>query len=279
MIDKKANKILLQFYWKNGWTDAKDRNLSKNDFEYAKSKGVMFDPISIDHDACVKATIDLRNQINISVICKAFLSSLSSRRLDLRSSLSSYFLANNFEMHPYTAVLSGTSYKNGSVTKTSTTCRICRDAQYGMIGKELYEDADLNVLNFERIKWGGVRHGELLYTMFDLRQFSLETISEPTTEDVEIFKDILNTIKSASPEDYPSALEKSLNGVLKSNKSERQVLIEILAAIGILKPQHYDRPVKGRNDWVYAEYWRGEDGYDEGKTAKLFGPYLEGTGS
>ena len=48
------------------------------------------------------------------------------------------------------------------------------------------------------------------------------------------------------------------------------MLIEILAAIGVLKPQRYDRPIKGRNDWVFVEYWRGEDGYDADKVAELF---------
>lgn len=276
-MDKKAKKILLQLYWKGGWTDEGDRHLSTEDFEYAKSKGVMFAPISIDHDACVDALIKLRDQISIEDICKAFMSSLSSRRLDLRSSLSSYFLAHKFEAHQYRAIVSGTSYEGGVATHSSSTCQACRDYQYGMIGDEAYDDADLNVLNFERIKWGGVRHGELLYTMFDLRQFAQESLAEPTQEDATILRDILQVIKNSAPDDYPSALEKGLNGALKSSKSERQVLIEILAAIGVLKPARYDRPIKGRNDWVFSEYWRGEDGYDEDRVVELFGAYLDMT--
>lgn len=55
-----------------------------------------------------------------------------------------------------------------------------------MIGRESYKNEDLNVLNFERIKWGGLRHGDLLYTLFDLEQFTKEEIPEPVTDDIEI---------------------------------------------------------------------------------------------
>ena len=274
MIDKKAKNILLKLYWRNGWTEAESRNLSPDDFAYAKSKGVMFDPFSTDHDACIAEIMKLRNQIPIEDITRAFLSSLSSRRLDLRSSLSSYFLAEKMDIHKYKPAISGTSYDNGDVSHHSYTCEICRDYQYGIIGDEDYENADLNIFNFERIKWGGVRHGDILYTLFDLRQFTQENIVEPTQEDIGIFKSILETIKTSQDNDYPSALEKRFKDILKSNQAERQVLIEILSAIGILKPQSYDRPTKGRHDWVFVEYWRGADGYDEDKVIELFGDYL-----
>lgn len=107
----------------------------------------------------------------------------------------------------------------------------------------------MNVLNFEQIKWGGVRHGKLLYTLFDLEQFMKEKIPEPTSEDAEI-------------------------SLLKANKAERDVIIEILACIGVLAPKSYDRPEAAKHDWTYATYWRGEDGYDSILVDKYFGKYL-----
>jgi hypothetical protein len=146
--------------------------------------------------------------------------------------------------------------------------------KYGIIGNEQYIKADLNVLNFERIKWGGVRHGDLLYTLFDLQQLQHATISAPTAEDIVIFKAILKVIDASQPDDYPSALEKNLAKVIKSTKAERQILIEILACIEILKPGSYDRPVKGKNDWTFVEYWRGEDKYNKEAAQKYFGQYI-----
>lgn len=273
-MDKKAKKILFSTYWKNGWIDSKDRVLNADDFEYAKSKGLMFEPISISHDECIASIVDLVATISKAQIAKGFLSSLTSRRLDLRSSLSSYSMAKRIPVHQHTPVISGTSYNEGIATSHSYTCSICRDAQYGVGGAEAYVNADLNVLNFERIKWGGVRHGNILYMLFDLKQFNNTDIPEPTAEDIFCFKEILKTIESSAPEDYPSTLEKRLATVIKSSKTERQMLIEILASIGVLKPSHYDRPRRGKNDWVFAEYWRGEDKYNRAAIDDYFGKYL-----
>jgi hypothetical protein len=273
-MDKKAKKILFTTYWKNGWIDSKDRVLSDEDFEYAKSQGLMFDPISISHDECIDAIVGLVRDISREKITKGLISSLTSRRLDWRSSLSSYSIAKNIPEHKFTPVISGTSYTDGKPTSHSYTCGICRDSQYGIVGHQSYDNANLNVLNFERIKWGGVRHGDILYTYFDLIQFINADIPEPTDEDLYCLKEILKTIESSESTDYPSALEKRLAAVVKSSKAERQVLIEILASIGVLRPGSYDRPIKGRNDWVFVEYWRGEDKYCHEVVREYFGKYL-----
>lgn len=133
---------------------------------------------------------------------------------------------------------------------------------------------DINVFNFERIKWGGVRHGDILYTYFDLSQFINADIPEPTSDDIACFRAILTTIETSEPRDYPSTLEKRLASVIKSSKAERQILIEILASLGILKPNTVDRQRQGKNDWVFAEYWRGEDKYCQQAVDQLFGKYL-----
>ncbi|MCU8062401.1 MULTISPECIES: hypothetical protein [unclassified Shewanella] len=274
-MDKKAKKILFSTYWKNGWIDSKDRLLSDGDFEYAKSQGLMFDPISISHDDCIDTIAKVVKIISRAQIAKGFLSSLTTRRLDLRSSLSSYSIAKNIPEHKYTPVISGTSYSDGKPTSHSYTCGVCRDCKYGIRGSHNYNNTDINVLNFERIKWGGVRHGDILYTYFDLNQFINTDIPDPTDEDLNCFKEILNTIESSEPTDYPSALEKRLAKVVKSSKAERQVLIEILASIGVLRPRSYNRPSKGKNDWVFAEYWRGEDKYCHKTVDEYFGKYLQ----
>jgi len=275
MIDKKAKQILFKSFWKNGWIDSEDRQLSKEDFEYAKSKGLMFEPLTINHNECIESIISIQKSISLENISKAFLSSLSTKRLDLRSSLSSYFLANKFTKHKYVSVISGTFYEDGKPSSHSYTCEICRDVQYGIIGDENYEKRDLNVLNFERLKWGGVRLGDLIYILFDLQQFEKEQIMSPKKEDIEIFKEILGVIETSNKNDYPGKLVARLKDVIKSSKSEREVLIEILAAMGILKPKSFDRPTTGKNDWGFVEYWRGEDKYDLETVNKYFGNYLK----
>lgn len=272
-MDVKAKKILFKTYWSaKGWVD--NPTTSKDDFEYAKSKGLMFDPITISHDDCIEEMLKLRDQISTDQIYKAFLSSLSTRRLDLRSSIAFFYIANKLISHKYTPVVSGHFYENGEVSHTSSTCLICGDSKYGIIGEEQYLNKDLNVLNFERLKWGGVRHGDILYTYFDLSRFLDEDISEPTAEDCIIFKKILDTIDSSNSTDYPSILEERLKDVLPSNKNERKTILEILACIGILEAKSYDRPSRGKSDWVYINYWRGEDKYNASVVDKYFGCFL-----
>ncbi|MGN0483751.1 MAG: hypothetical protein ACI4HI_09390 [Lachnospiraceae bacterium] len=270
-IDKKAKDILFKTYWSGkGWKV--ERVIAPDDFQYAKEKGVMFDPFTITHDDCVKRIMELVKQITPKRVARAFLSSLSTRRLDWRSAVGSYSIAKLLTAHTYTPAVSGSFYEDGRVVSVSTTCEICKSLKYGMIGQERYVDEDLNVLNFERLKWGGVRHGQLLYTLFDLEQFIKEDIPEPTKADVEIFQSILQAIDDCNPGDYPSALRDRLKNIpnLKSNKAERDVIIEILACIGVLKAASYDRTISGRNEWTFAEYWRGEDGYDKETVRKYF---------
>lgn len=277
-MDRKAKNILFKTYWKNGWIDESQRQTSSADFAYAKSKGLMFDPLTISHDECITAIAALLPVISMDKVVRAFLGSLSARRLDWRSGLASYFIARQLTPHKYHKAVSGHGYTNGVISHTSYTCGICRDLQYGIIGDEFYRDVDLNVLNFERIKWGGVRHGHLDYTLFDLQQLHLADIPAPAEEDIRVFKEILQVIENSQADDYPGTLEKNLSPVLKSTKEERKILIEILACIGVLKPGSYNRPGKGKNDWVFVEYWRGEDKYNQEALDAYFAPYIQAGG-
>ncbi len=276
-MDKNAKKILFQTYWKNGWIDKKDRMTSSPDFSYAKDKGLMFDHLTISHDECVKRIVEIGNKITVEEVVKAFLSSLSTRRLDWRSGIGSYFIAKLFPQHKYTPVVSGHSYENNKVVHTAYTCEICKNLKYGVHGNEFYNNTDLNVLNFERIKWGGVRHGDLIYTFFDLEQFAKEQITEPTKEDIAILEGILNMANSCKQGDFPGVLRDKLKDVpfLKSSKDERSIILEILACIDVLKPASYDRPTRSKHDWTYVKFWRGEDKYNIEAVDKYFGQYLK----
>ena len=64
-MDKRAKKILFSTYWKDGWVNDDDRYTLPEDLEYAKSKGLMFDPFSIHHDECIKAIHQLTSEIAV----------------------------------------------------------------------------------------------------------------------------------------------------------------------------------------------------------------------
>ena len=171
-------------------------------------------------------------------------------------------------------MLSGQSYdEQGTVTHSSHTCGVCRDSRYGVIGDACYANEDLNVLNFERLKWGGVRHGELLYTWFDLTQFLQWEVPEPTPADRQHLRDVLHTIATAGAKESPNQLAKRLAGALPSNQNERCTLLEILASLDVLQASRA-RGGGSFSDWTFAEHWRGEDGINQPQLQHWFGAYL-----
>ncbi len=275
-MDKLARNILFKTYWNaGGWTDPAHRHTAPEDFAYARSKGLMFDPASLSHDDCLADVLALRDRIPAALPARAFLCSLSSRRLHWRSSLASHQIAQQLAPHAYAPIMVGQSLgSDGSVTHVSHACGRCRDAGDGVIAKASYTDIDLNVLNFERIKWGGVRHGVLEYAWFDLRQLAAADIPDPTQDDIALFKQILEAAAGCDANDGPGALEQKLKSVIASSKAERQALIDILACAGVLRPLSFDRPVNGRSDWRYAGAWRGADRYCEASVARWFADYL-----
>ena len=91
-MDKKAKSILFKTYWSSqGWK--REYETDPVDFEYAKSKGLMFDPISLSMKEVKSSLKSLLNRIEKEKITNGFLSSLSNKRLDWRSALASYFNA------------------------------------------------------------------------------------------------------------------------------------------------------------------------------------------
>lgn len=152
-MDKKAKNILFKTYWgSSGWLS--EQKTAPEDVAYAKSHGMMFDPVTLTHDECLEKVVAMAKRMSPAKAAHAFVSSLSAKRLDWRSGIASYNLACQMVPHQYAPVISGQSVRpDGSIESTSHTCSLCRDVVPGLtMGAERYENADLNVLNFERIK-------------------------------------------------------------------------------------------------------------------------------
>ena len=47
-------------------------------------------------------------------------------------------------------------------------------------------ELDINIMNFEKIKWGGVRLNNVEYILFDLELFRNIVITKPNDEDIKI---------------------------------------------------------------------------------------------
>ena len=253
MIDSKALKILFDTHWSaKGWKEV--YTISAEDFDYARAAGLMFDPVPLTHQDIAARIQKAASTLDPVRVGSAFLASLSTRRLELRSALGSYAIAQHFPQHEY--------------HELSYNCFICGWHQ------ALFPLVDLNVLNFERYKWGGVRHEKPEYIIFDLEQFNLLPPVEPTSEDIELMQGILDCIRSCEPNASARDLVKKLVGSFKSNKAEREILLQILGYCGVLEcktyPSYFESFVytddrKTRSSfWPYPIcWWRGRDGLRE----------------
>lgn len=252
--DERAVEILFSTYWSaNGWRGKP--TTSPSDLDYAKSKGLMFDNRTFRHDEIVRAARATADAIDHRIVADAFLASLTTRELAYRSALGSFSASRWLPEHSH------------SPSRSDRGCAIC-----GTRPRD--DDEDLNVLNFERLKWGGVRHQQPLYAWFDLGEFRKLPPIEPKSNDREALKRVLEAASSQTVDARPSQLEKAIAGVFPSNKGERRVTLEILGLCGIFQPTSHpsffqayanmdDRaqPSDGKNDWSFPFlWWRGSDG-------------------
>jgi hypothetical protein len=165
------------------------------------------------------------------------------------------------------------------VSASRTDCGYC--------GAYNHSDVDLNVMNFERIKWGGVRHDQPEYIAFDLGSFDVAFDIAPQSEDFEILRSILDLAASMPPRARLGDLDKALASILRSNSAERRTLIGILGFAGILvdgsRPDFRQTfvPVDLRerthwhtDDWPYpVQWWNGSHGVNQSAVSEWF-PFI-----
>jgi hypothetical protein len=251
--DATAVEILFRRYWSpSGWTKGV---ISPAEFDYAKTAGVMFDPIEITHDAAIARALEIREKIPPQMVGNAFLASLSTRRMDWRSPLGSLSAILHLPSHSFV--------KNDEGFRG---CPLC--GAYQSSAKH-----EISILNFERLKWGGVRHEQPLYAALDLEWFCSLKHAEPAARDLDILRAVIDRVSKLSPADRPGNAEKAIRGLFPSNESERRTVIDILGLAGVLIPNglpnfwnDYPFYVKrkqpsNKNDWKYPVLWlTGSDG-------------------
>jgi hypothetical protein len=100
-VDPRALKVLFDAYWTSaGWRADGSGTTTPEDFEYAKLAGVMFDPVQLSHSDIVERAIAAVCRVERRAVAAAFIVSLSSRRLELRSALGSFAVLQRLTRHP-----------------------------------------------------------------------------------------------------------------------------------------------------------------------------------
>lgn len=208
---------LMTAYWSSqGWREPPAK-LDDDALDRLVRSGLMFvDGQKQSHDAWVAESRSAVREVEPAEVGAAFLTSLASHRLDLRSALGSFAVARHLPAHNYSPL--------------HGLCRVC--------GLSSNQDSDRNVMSFERFKWAGVRRDDLTYVALDLHLFQRAPRLPLSKGDLILGRRLLDAIASAPPDCTAPKLARSLT-FIKGNKDERRVLLEILAVAGVLEaPEH-----------------------------------------
>ena len=263
-------KILLKAYWSN--EGCKNGSVSVDDFLIAKKEGYMFDyPKYISHDEAVKKLIDLVKKVDKNDVSNAFLYSLSTRRLEYRSILGSYYYAKAIKKHEILP----------DKEDNPRSCYVCGWRKWSTEPDDYDRREGLNVFNFERYKFGGVRHTKLDYAIFDIEEF----LKLPTAKDKIILKKILKVIEKMQPSDKAGKFRDTIlkEKIFKTNKNEVSNILDLLGICGVLasndNPCYEDKfvnecnrdPLEYKNDFSYPiNRWHVSDGINKEKFEKVF---------
>ncbi|MBQ8975311.1 MAG: hypothetical protein IJ072_06280 [Oscillospiraceae bacterium] len=267
---EKGKKILMNSFWSSsGWKGGK---VSEEDFDIAREAGFMFDYPQYETHAETLSKLDtLLAEIDPVKVSNAFLYSLSTRRLDYRSALGSYYYAVAIPKH--------------GLSQDKTHCYLCGWYAWKREPNEYEKRLGLNVFNFERHKWGGVRHTSLDYAVFDLQQFLKLPEVKPAGEDIDILRKILSCAESLKEHEKVGALRTAVlkEKILKTNRNELGSLLDELGICGILAgdeyPSYEDRfvdeynraPEEYKNDFAYpVNRWRAGDGVNRERLKEIF---------
>ena len=113
--DARAKKILMEGRWRS--EDAGGTaDIPADDLIYAVAAGYLFQERQLFHDELVASLLDEMRKASETNVASAFLASLSTRKLYLRSALGSYSYARHFPKH---------SFKLDDIGSYIPMCEIC----------------------------------------------------------------------------------------------------------------------------------------------------------
>ncbi len=263
----RGKKILLKTFWGGGgyrYTDP-----TPEEYAIALEEGYLFPEVPRQsHEQMYAALQEVLPKIDPADVANAFLYSLSTRALEYRSALGSYYFAKAIPPH---------------VSVKARACGIC--------GWENWQSRTTfgsyeNFYNFERYKFGGRHHNEIGYALFDLTQFLNLPKVQPTEADKALLLRILAVAGELAPWQKAGDYRKLLvsQKIIPGNTMEISTLLDILGYCGILStPEHPCPEVEFRGQFgidppeIRSEvayplcWWRGENGINQERLLRVFG--------
>ncbi len=265
-----GKQILLKTFWSKGGYHYTEP--APEAYAIALKEGYMFPEVpKLSHGEMYAALQEVLSQIDPADIANAFLYSLSTRALEYRSALGSYYFAKAIPPHE---------------AAKDCACGICGWKNWGNLTHHYPRHTEENFHNFERYQFGGRHHNVIGYALFDLTQFLKLPGVQPSKTDKAMLRDILMTAAELEPQKKAGAYRALLvkKKIIPGNSAEIRTLLDILGYCGILStPEHpcpevafrgsagIDPP-EIRSDISYPLcWWRAENGINEERFWRVFG--------
>jgi len=267
--DSRALHILISSQWDlDGKRWLEGGALPPEDLAYARDHGLMAPPQEFSHQELVAAVVDARGQVDPAGAADCFVLGLHDKRQDQRSAISS--LARSLHLEPHDFADEGFDH-----------CATCGFRRRGPV--------DFGHYSFRKVMWAGnVCCGSLPYILWDLRSFEPAAGSPPPDARRRI-TDVLDALRALPSSAGLGDLLQAVSKLIPGNKQERQVVLEILGDVGILRPrdlpsfhsQYLPFSRLPTPDHFYSREWRspvscwtGADGVDEDAVQFWFGHLL-----
>lgn len=276
----KGKKILFKTFWNStGYTYT---DPTPEEFAIAVKEGYMFeDTQNRSHEETLIQLRQVVAQIDPTDIANAFLYSLSTRALEYRSPMGTYYYAKAVPAHA-----SHSPTHCGWCNWTEGHCDFRVQKTKYWEGPWQPKHTLENASNFERYKFGGRNHNQVQYALFDLTQFLKLPKVTPTKTDYTMLRGILRAMDELEPRRKAGAYRDLLvkKKIIPCNRYEISSLIDILGLCGILSTAEHPCPeveFRGylgidppelRSDIAYPVcWWRASDGVNEERFRKVFG--------
>lgn len=259
--------------------------ISKEEMAVAREKGYLFDyPKYETHSDTLQRLRSILAQIDPKDVANAFLFSLSTRRLEYRSALGSYYYAMAIPEHEcMNSILAQTCKK-----EAATHCYLCGWSAWKDVPDEFDKKYGLNFHNYNRFKYGGsaIGYNELTYAIFDLEQFLKLPKVKPADDDRQIFTKMLSCVERLESSDNAGKLRDVIQreNIFKTNKDEVSVILGALGICGILAcddfpaydvyfANEYQRdPLEHKSYFAYpVNRWHARDGINYKRLIEVFG--------
>lgn len=224
------------------------------------------------HDEISRQAAQALAEADLKAVTAAFVASLSSRNLPARSAFGSCVVLQHFVCHKFAA-------SQGFAAGKCAYCGLPEQID------DLETDERVMRYPFQ------VQHTDIQYAAHDLATFSRRDVGVPGSDDRELLQRIFNAIRSLPQSAQLGELGASLQGIIKSNKHERTILLETFGYAGILCPGNQRSYSNGfvpydfaslnqprqfyKREWAYPiRFWTGADGLNEAALINYFDGFL-----